>query len=374
MDSTVPLDSSVAKPQSISAAEPAPPVAPSLEKRRPIISIVEKSRAVVLAAEPGGPFLSIVENPPPGVAAVEPHGAVLRTVEKLRPVMPAVEKPRPIDAEQQSPEGSPETPAAPAPESPIEIVPAAESVPQPVAAGPAPPPTAIRYSRTRTFAPSTAWLESNRIVDVSGSNAAAAAFRMLRTQVLQRMLEHHWRSIAVLSPGSDEGRTTTAINLAISLANDQRHTVLLVEFDLKQPIIAKRLGIDVQLGADDILRGEAVVEDCLYHPEGFDRFVVMPGRAPMERSSEMLTAPRCREIVTELRARYPDRLLVFDLPPVLGTDDALAFLPLVECALIVVAEGSTPRADLLRCVELLRNTPVIGTVLNLSSAAGAAYG
>jgi Mrp family chromosome partitioning ATPase len=100
----------------------------------------------------------------------------------------------------------------------------------------------------------------------------------------------------------------------------------------------------------------------------------MPGRAPMKRSSEMLTAPRCREIVTELRARYPDRLLVFDLPPVLGTDDALAFLPLVECALIVVAEGSTPRTDLLRCVELLRNTPVIGTVLNLSSAAGAAYG
>jgi Mrp family chromosome partitioning ATPase len=164
------------------------------------------------------------------------------------------------------------------------------------------------------------------------------------------------------------------MNLAISLANDQRHTVLLVEFDLKQPIIAKRLGIDADRGADDALRGAAAVEDCLYHPEGFDRFVVMPARTPMEHSSEMLAGPRCRELVAELRARYPDRLLVFDLPPVLGTDDALAFMPLVECALIVVAERTTPRADLLRCMELLRNTPVIGTVLNLSTGARTASG
>jgi len=235
-------------------------------------------------------------------------------------------------------------------------------------------PTAIRYTRTKTFSPSLASLESNRIVDVSGSDGAADAFRMLRTQVLQRMLEHDWRSIAVLSPGADEGRTTTAMNLAISLANDQRHTVLLVEFDLKQPIIAKRLGIDADRGADDALRGAAAVEDCLYHPEGFDRFVVMPARTPMEHSSEMLAGPRCRELVAELRARYPDRLLVFDLPPVLGTDDALAFVPLVECALIVVAERTTPRADLLRCMELLRNTPVIGTVLNLSTGARTASG
>jgi Mrp family chromosome partitioning ATPase len=197
---------------------------------------------------------------------------------------------------------------------------------------------------------------------------------MLRTQVLQRMNEHHWRSLAVLSPGSEDGKTTTAINLAIALANDHQHTVLLVEFDLKRPRVANMLGIAPEMGADDLLRGNAQLEDCLYHPDGFDRLVVLPARESMENSSEVLAGPWCREIVMQLRSRYPDRLLVFDLPPVLGADDALAFLPLVECALVVVAEGLTRRDDLLNCMELLRKTPVVGTVLNRASHVATPYG
>jgi protein-tyrosine kinase len=235
-------------------------------------------------------------------------------------------------------------------------------------------PVAIQYTKTRTFAPSAELLESNRIINSSSASAAAAAFRMLRTQVLHRMEEHGWRSLAVLSPGSDDGKTTTAINLAISLANGHRHTVLLVDFDLKRPTIAEKLGIVPEMGADDVLRGQARVEDCLYHPEGFDRLVVLPARAAMDGSSEALAGPRCRELVAELRGRYPDRIVVFDLPPILSADDALAFTPLVECALVVVAEGSTRREDLLRCMELLHKTPVIGTVLNRATDVTSAYG
>lgn len=235
-------------------------------------------------------------------------------------------------------------------------------------------PVRIDYSRTKTFSPSRQLLEANRILERSDSSAAAAAFRMLRTQVLQRMNEHHWRSLAVLSPGSEDGKTTTAINLAVSLANDHRHTVLLIEFDLKKPRIADMLGIFPEMGADDLLRGAAELEDCLYHPEGFDRLVVLPARTAMENSSEVLAGPWCRELVTQLRSRYADRLLVFDLPPVLAADDALAFLPLVECALVVVAEGSTRRDDLVNCMELLRKTPVVGTVLNRASHVATPYG
>lgn len=235
-------------------------------------------------------------------------------------------------------------------------------------------PAAIRYTNTRIFSPTVALLESNRIIDTSSPSPAAAAFRMLRTQVLQRMQEHHWRSLAVLSPHGDDGKTTTAINLAISMANDHRYTVLLVEFDLKRPSMADRLGIVPEMGADDVLRGSAGIEECLYHPEGFDRLVIMPARAPMDKSSEALAGPHCRDIVVELRERYPDRILVFDLPPVLDSDDALAFAPLVECALVVVAEGSTEREDLLRCMELLRRIPVIGTVLNRATDTASADG
>jgi protein-tyrosine kinase len=235
-------------------------------------------------------------------------------------------------------------------------------------------PALIEYTRTRSFEPSNALLESNRIINPAETGAAAAAFRMLRTQVLQRMEEHHWRSLAVLSAGKNDGKTTTAINLAVSLASDERHTVLLVDFDLRRPGVGEMLGIAPEYGVDDVLRGKARVEDCLYHPENFERLVVLPARASITNSSETLAGPRCREMVAELRGRYPDRLLVFDLPPILGADDALAFLPLVECGLMVVSEGSTKRDDLLRCMELLRKTPLVGTVLNRATDVASAYG
>jgi len=146
-------------------------------------------------------------------------------------------------------------------------------------------------------------LEKNRIVNVSSPNPAAAAFRMLRTQVLQRMTENNWRSLAIFSPSRNEGKTTTAINLAISLANDHLHTVLLVDFDLRRPTMAAKLGISPRKGTDDLLRGEARVEDCLYHPQGFDRLVLLPARSTMHNSSEAIAGRRGRELVAELRNR-----------------------------------------------------------------------
>ena len=235
-------------------------------------------------------------------------------------------------------------------------------------------PAAIEYTRTKSFTASADLLESNRIVSVQSGGAAAGAFRMLRTQVLQRMMENNWRSLAIFSPCRDDGKTTTAINLAISLANDHLHTVLLVDFDLKRPSVAAKLGISPEKGTDDLLRGEAEVEDCLYHPDGFDRLVVLPARSAMHDSSEALAGRRGRELVAELRGRYPDRIVLFDLPPILEADDALAFAPLVECGLVVVAEGLTSREDLLRSMELLHKTPIVGTVLNRAAAAASAYG
>src|ERR1700722_7044517 len=236
------------------------------------------------------------------------------------------------------------------------------------------PPGVIEYTNTRVYTPEADALESHRIVNPAASVPAAAAFRMLRTQVMQRMDERGWGSIAVLSPNANDGKTTTAINLAISLANNHQHTVLLVDCDLKQPAIAATMGITPEFGTDDVLSGRARVEQCLYHPAGFDRLVVLPARAALENSSEALSGPRGRGLASELRDRYPERVVVFDLPPIMGADDALAFLPLVDCGLMVLAEGATRRDDLLRCMELVAKTPIVGTVLNRSTTVASAYG
>jgi Mrp family chromosome partitioning ATPase len=232
----------------------------------------------------------------------------------------------------------------------------------------------ITYTHTRVFATTPQLLEANRIIDPSANNPAAAAFRMLRTQVLQRMDENGWRTMAVLSPGADDGKTTTAVNLALCLANDRRHTVLLVDADLKKPSVAAAFGLNPERGLDDVLRGEADIGECLYHPDGFDRLVILPARGPLANSSEVLAGPSGRAVVAELRNRYPERLLLFDLPPILHADDAVAFLPLVDCGLVIVAERGTRRDDLLRTMELVRKTPIVGTVLNRASDITAGYG
>lgn len=248
---------------------------------------------------------------------------------------------------------------------------AAREAPDPPGAGAA--PAAIRYSRTQVFMPPPGHLERNRIMNPDAAQPAAVAYRMLRTQVLQRLDANAWRSLAIFSAGAEDGKTTTAINLAVNLAIDRSHTVLLVDFDFKHPTLAARLGLSPEFGVDDALTGRAPLEVCLYHPEGFDRLVVLPARAPLNNSSEILAGPHNRELVAELRARYPERILIFDLPPVLQADDALSFAPLVECGLVVASEGRTRRNDLVRTIELLGNTPLVGTVLNRATDAPSGY-
>jgi Mrp family chromosome partitioning ATPase len=92
------------------------------------------------------------------------------------------------------------------------------------------------------------------------------------------------------------------------------------------------------------------------------------------QSSELLASEKARNLVADLKTRYKDRIVIFDLPPVLGSDDALSFVPLVDAVLLVIAEGRTRIEDVRRCFELLKDRPVIGTVLNQSRAgAGAQY-
>jgi protein-tyrosine kinase len=229
------------------------------------------------------------------------------------------------------------------------------------------PVSSISYTRTRVFSPSPELLENNRIIGADDQHAATSAYRMLRTQVLMRLEENKWSSLAVMSPRVKDGKTTTAINLAISAANDHRYTVLLVDFDLKNPTIGANFGLSPEKGVDDVLRGEAAVEDCLYHPQGFERLVILPARAPMRNSSEALVSSRCRNLVAELKSRYRGRILIFDLPPILAADDALAFAQSIDCGLLVVAEGSTGRNEVVRSFELLRHVPIVGTVLNRAS-------
>ena len=198
-------------------------------------------------------------------------------------------------------------------------------------------------------------------------HALADAFRMLRTQVLQRLKLGGYSTLAITSANRGDGKSLTAVNLAISLALHIDRTVLLVDLDLRRPRVHKYFGINPEAGLTDYLLDDTPLPACLINP-GIERLVILPVRTPLQSSSELLSTPKMIGLARELKTRYPERIVIYDLPPVLVSDDALAFLQHVDCCLFVVQDGQTPKGDILRAIDLLKGSNVIGTVLNKCSS------
>lgn len=207
-------------------------------------------------------------------------------------------------------------------------------------------------------------LERERILPPGAAGRHGPPYKLLRTQVLQRLARLGANSLAVVGASAEAGKTLTAINLAIAIAADSERHALLVDLDLRKPRVHKRIGFEPTAGIDDCLRGERQLPEALVHLGGYPRLAVLAARKATESSSELLSTHRSAELMLEMRKRYRDRVLVFDLPPVLEADDALAFARAVEAVLVVVTEGRTRRDDLVRTIELLHDVPVVGTVLN----------
>lgn len=207
-------------------------------------------------------------------------------------------------------------------------------------------------------------LRDHRIIAGLPPSPFTEAYNLLRTRLLQIFREHHWNTLAVTSPGISAGKTLTAINLAISIAREVDYTVLLVDANLQQPGLLEYFGLPQRAGLSDYLTTDTPIADLLVKPGIVDRLVVLPGGQPLANSSEMLTSPKMARLVEEMKARYPSRIIIFDLPPLLTSSDTLAFAPNVDAALLVVEEGVTQKDELQRAVELLSVTNIVGTVLN----------
>jgi capsular exopolysaccharide synthesis family protein len=227
-------------------------------------------------------------------------------------------------------------------------------------------PSSVTYTQTKTVEVSSDLMKDRRILSEYHQGVFPDAYKMLRTQVLQRLGEKGWNSLAVTSPGVSEGKTLTAINLAISLSMEVNYTVLLVDADLRHPGVHTHFGINAERGLSDYLTDSLPLSDLLIHPANIPGFVILPGGKPLLNSAEMLNSPKMIRLVEELKSRYPSRIVIFDLPPVLNAADALAFSPYVDAALLVIEEGKSQREDVKHAVELLQCTNLIGTVLNKS--------
>jgi capsular exopolysaccharide synthesis family protein len=221
----------------------------------------------------------------------------------------------------------------------------------------------VAYTNTRVVPVAPAVLKRNKIIGGINDDSIVTAYNMLRTQVLQRLQEQGWNSLAIVSANKGEGKTLTAINLAISMAREVDKTVLLVDLDLRNPSICHHFDYEPDFGVADYLLTEIPLQKMLFNP-GIERLVVLPGIRSVLNSAELLASAKMAQLVEELKTRYPSRIVLFDLPPLLSAADALAFAPYVEAALLVVADGETTKNAVKDALQLLKITNVLGTVLN----------
>ena len=200
---------------------------------------------------------------------------------------------------------------------------------------------------------------------------ARTSYKMLRTRILKTMRANGWRGLAITSAAQGDGKTITAINLAISMAGDVNHNICLVDLDLRHSSIASYLGLDAEYGVSDCLIDDLPLEKALIKTN-IDRLTVLPNVRQVLHSSDLLSSPSMQE-VTEMLTADPDRIVIYDMPPILAADDMLAFDPYADAILFVVAEGITNRTDAVKARELMEDLTVIGTVLNRSDEKTASY-
>ncbi len=220
-----------------------------------------------------------------------------------------------------------------------------------------------QYTQSRTAHLDPALIAGNRCLAYIDNAPEAEAYRVLRTKVLQRTRGTGKNAIMVTSALPGEGKTVTAINLSFTLSREFQHTVMLVDADLRNQSIHKYLGCPGERGLIDYLTGDSPMSDLIMWP-GIEKMTLISGGRPYLESASILGSPRMKELIADMKVRYPDRYLIFDAPPVLVSADVLTLAPLVDEVIVVVKAGKTSTSDVRKALQFLPQEKILGFVLN----------
>ncbi|HKK31773.1 MAG TPA: CpsD/CapB family tyrosine-protein kinase [Alphaproteobacteria bacterium] len=213
-------------------------------------------------------------------------------------------------------------------------------------------------------------LEHHRIVSHKKVNPAHLAFDMLRTRLLNMMRTNGWTRLGITSPTQGCGKSMVSTNLALSLGHQNDLRAMLFDVDLRSPVLAKLLDVRERLAISDFLHGEVDARDYLRRAGSNLAFGLNSERHP--GPSELFQNERTKEVLGKTIARYRPNIVVYDLPPVLVSDDVIAFLPHVDCVMMVVAAGRTTPKEITEAEQLLADqTNFLGAMLNKSKEKGA---
>ncbi len=261
----------------------------------------------------------------------------------------------PEEAGSEDAEGNPKAPTPPAAGIPDRVEAAPAAAPQP-AGSDAP------WKALPMFKVDQALMRRNRIVAFEGG-PEAATFDVMRTRLLQQMRANKWRRLAITSPSAGCGKTTTSLNLAFSLARQSDQRMLLAEVDLRRPALARMLGVKEHHSFAQVLEGKAALADNAVRYG--TNLAIATNHDPYRTPAELLHGPTVGPALAAIEARFDPSVMIFDMPPLLVGDDALAFIGHVDCVLLVAAAETTTIDEVDACErDLAAHTNVLGVILN----------
>lgn len=222
-----------------------------------------------------------------------------------------------------------------------------------------PSPAADAAPRGRAARNGKAPASSDLLVTADDQTHVSEQFRVLRTRV-----ELAGPGLYMLTSALDqEGKTLCAANLTVALSMGMESEVLVIDADLRHPSVGARFGANGQRGLVDCLNGKADWRACITSTP-YRGVSVLPAGRPSSLAPELLASSRMTAIIDELKAEFPDHFLIVDAPPLLLTSDPLVLARHMDRILLVVRAGVTPRAAVIKAVEVLGPEHIFGVIFN----------
>lgn len=244
------------------------------------------------------------------------------------------------------------------------------------------PPAAVPQTTTdrnpAAWAQLTPWqadpetLRRARVMTLSGG-VDASAFDVMRTKTLQTMRANNWSRLAITSPSPGCGKSTLALNLAFSLSRQADLSSMVIELDLRRPSLSRTLGVSVETSVSQVLDGSVRFADQAICHGGNLAFSLC--NSPVRNAADILHNPATITALADIERDYRPDTMIFDMPPMLVSDDMMAFAGQVDCVLLVAAAETTTIKEIDTCErELASLTNFMGVLLNKCRYMGKDYG
>lgn len=219
------------------------------------------------------------------------------------------------------------------------------------------------WSEMELFTPKPKQMAENRVVTFDQKDPAHVAYDMMRTKIFSTCRANKWRTVAITSPTPECGKTLTAVNLAFSFARHKDTRTVLMDLDLRRPMVAETLGITAPHSMGRFLDGADPVSS---HFLRYDQTLAIgSNNRRILNAAEVLQHANAEGAMETLKTTLNPDIILVDLPPMMATDDVMAFLPNIDAVLLIVGAGSSSLRDVDDCErDLAEQTEVMGVVLN----------